>query len=100
MVSFRARVWRHEGPASWWFVSLPRELSRKTRQKHGFDEEGWGRLKVTATVGTRSWDTAIWYDTKRGCYLLPLKAEIRKQAKIAEGQLLSIGLRIATGLEK
>jgi hypothetical protein len=43
----------------------------------GWQEEGWGRLKVSARVGKSTWDTAIWFDTKAQTYLLPLKASIR-----------------------
>ena len=31
------------------------------------------------------WKTAIWFDTKKNTYILPLKAEIRNKEQIAEG---------------
>lgn len=55
------------------------------RSMLGWQEEGWGRLKVRARVGQTSWDTAMWYDTKAQTYLLPLKASVRK----AEGLITS-----------
>ena len=48
-----------------------------------WQEEGWGRLKATAKIGNSQWETAIWFDTKRKTYLLPLKADIRKKENIA-----------------
>ena len=35
-----------------------------------------------AEIGNTKWDTAIWFDTKRKTYLLPIKAEIRKKEKL------------------
>ena len=74
---FRAKVWQHDGPAGWYFVSLPNELAKEIRDALKSEEQGWGRLKATAKIGNSEWKTAIWFDTKHNTYLLPLKAEIR-----------------------
>ena len=57
-------------------------------------EEGWGRLKVTAKIGELKWKTAIWYDTKRNTYLLPLKTEIRKKGKLAVEDRVTVHLSL------
>ncbi len=75
---FKSKLWKHRGPAAWYFVTLPKSTSSQIRKSHGRSEEGWGRLKVAATVGDSSWATAIWFDTKRDRYLLPIKASVRK----------------------
>jgi hypothetical protein len=82
---FDADVWQYKGPAGWWFISLPNTLSEDIRSIFKSEEEGWGRLKVTAQIGNTEWKTAIWYDTKLRCYILPLKAEVRKKEKIELG---------------
>lgn len=38
--------------------------------------------------------SAIWFDTKRNTYLLPLKADIRNKAGIDEGDEVSVELRV------
>jgi hypothetical protein len=76
--AFEAHPWRYSGQAGWYFVSLPASISLEIRSLLGWQEEGWGRLKVRARVGQTAWDTAIWYDTKAQTYLLPLKASVRK----------------------
>ncbi|MBL7713264.1 MAG: DUF1905 domain-containing protein [Chitinophagaceae bacterium] len=53
-------------------------------------EEGWGRLKASAQVGSSTWETAIWFDTKANTYLLPLKTDIRKKEKLATGQTINV----------
>jgi len=79
---FTASVWRYSGQGSWHFISLPYEMAKEIRENLKSEEEGWGRLKVTALIGTTEWRTAIWFDTKLKTYLLPLKAEIRKKENL------------------
>lgn len=86
--SFSAKLWHSE----WYFVSLPEDTSNEIRAFFKSFEEGWGRLKVTAKVGNTEWKTAIWFDTKSGTYLLPIKADIRKKEKLQIDQSLDITL--------
>jgi hypothetical protein len=96
--TFRAKVWKHSGASGWFFVTLPKGLSKKIRATHALSEEGWGRLKAKAKVGSSKWDTAIWYDTRFKSYLLPLKAAIRKREDIVAGQSTRIDLQIQPNL--
>ncbi len=87
---FTAEVWKYDGPAAWYFVSLPLAYTAEIRKFAGKEEEGWGRLKATAKTGTSEWRTAIWYDSKKATYLLPLKAEIRGKNNIQAGDLVEM----------
>lgn len=87
---FTSPVWQHPSPGGWYFVSLPIEFSEEIRQNMKWQEEGWGRLKAKVKIRETSWDTAIWYDTKLGTYILPLKAVIRKKEKIKIGDIFEI----------
>ncbi|MCJ8208124.1 DUF1905 domain-containing protein [Mucilaginibacter sp. RS28] len=91
---FVASLWQYPGPNSWYFVSLPKILSKEIRTTLRSEEEGWGRLKAIAKVGGSEWKTAIWFDTKTGTYSLPLKSEIRKKEALQTGQEVSITLWI------
>ena len=87
---FSAPVWQHPSPGGWYFVSLPIEFSEEIRQNMKWQEEGWGRMKTKSKIRETSWDTAIWYDTKLGTYILPLKVDIRKKEKIKIGDIFEI----------
>ena len=87
---FSAEPWQYGAPGGWHFVSLPKELSAEIRDNFKHEEEGWGRLKATAKVGDSEWKTAIWFDRKMNCYLLPLKAEVRKKENIVAGKITRI----------
>jgi len=87
---FTAEPWQYASPGGWYFVTVPEKLSAEIRNNFKSEEEGWGRLKATAKIGTSEWKTAIWYDSKRNCYLLPLKAEIRKNENLVTGEATKI----------
>lgn len=76
--TFTAKVWYSE----WYFVSLPQDTANEIRQLFKSHEEGWGRLKATAKIGSSEWKTAIWFDTKSQTYLLPVKKDVRTKEKI------------------
>lgn len=92
--SFKARLWKYDGPAGWVFVTLPKALAKKIRVTHGVSEEGWGRLKVDAQIGKSRWATAIWFDTKAQSYLLPLKLDVRKKEKLVIGEVTAVELAL------
>ena len=92
--SFSAIPWQYAGPAGWVFVTIPAPVSTSIRKALKDEEQGWGRLQVTAQTGNTEWKTAIWWDSKANAYLLPLKAEIRKKEKISPEQKLTVNLII------
>lgn len=89
---FKAKPWQYDGPNGWHFISLPFDTANEIRDNFKWDEEGWGRLKVTAKIGESEWRTAIWFGTKQKTYLLPLKAEIRKMEQIKIGKFLTVNI--------
>jgi len=84
LYSFSTPMWRHAG--GWYFLSLPKTSSAEIRQQLGWQEHAWGRMSVRAKIGQLKWNTAICYDSQSACYLLPVKAAIRKEAGLSVGQ--------------
>lgn len=91
---FQAKIWLYTGQGGWHFVSLPQVLAKEIRDCLKSEEEGWGRLKVTAKTASSQWETAIWFDTQQQTYLLPLKAEIRKREKLKAEDVIDVILWI------
>lgn len=87
---FSEKIWRHPSPNGWYFILLPEKTAKEIREMLKSDEEGWGRLKATAEIGISQWKTAIWFDTKKNTYLLPIKAEIRKKENIDAEKLIDV----------
>lgn len=97
MISYQctSRVWQYASPkGGWYFITLPIEVSTEIRDNLKWQEEGWGRLRAKAQINDTEWDTAIWFDTKINCYLLPLKAEIRRKENLKIDDTVSVVIRI------
>ena len=94
---FSAKVFNYSSAADmvgWTIVLLPKELSMEIRDNFKREEQGWGRMRITAKTGNSEWQTAIWFDTKHDTYLLPIKAAIRKKENIAPDQVVKIAIWI------
>lgn len=94
--SFTTSVWQYKstnGPG-WHFVSLPEDYSAEIRNNLRGLEAGWGRMKAKAQINATMWDTSIWFDTKRGVYILALNASIRKSERIKIDDVLEVTIYI------
>ncbi|QIE58050.1 DUF1905 domain-containing protein [Rasiella rasia] len=92
MYEFSAKVWQHTTPGGWYFVTLPQDMSKEIKLYFGKQEEGWGRMKVTALIDNYKWSSAIWFDSKSETYVLPVKAEVRKKFNIDANSEINIKL--------
>jgi hypothetical protein len=93
----RAKLWRYAGAkASWYFFTLPQRVAREIRLVDaGPRRQGFGSLRVEATVGATSWSTSIFPSASHETYLLPVKASVRKAEKLAEGRTVSLQVEVA-----
>jgi hypothetical protein len=87
---FSSKLWQVAESGGWYFVSLPKKLSEEIRINFKTEEEGWGRLRATAQIGNTTWKTAIWFDTKRNLYLLPVKADVRKKENLVIDKTINV----------
>lgn len=85
MHEFKSKVRVYPGAAAWYFVTLPKTIAREIDFEHGHHKAGFGSLRVKVTIGSTSWQTSIFTDTKSNSYMLPLKAEVRKAKEVCRG---------------
>lgn len=90
---FDAEVWEWESKASWYFVTIPREMSDEIGVRFAQRAAGFGSLRVEVTVGPTTWKTSIFPDKTRG-YVLPLKKAVRKAAALDAGDVASVELNV------
>ncbi|WP_067566767.1 DUF1905 domain-containing protein [Nocardia acidivorans] len=91
--AFTGELWVWEGPASWYFTSLPEEVADEIEQEHGHRAAGFGSVRVRVTVGGSKWATSLFPNRKAGTYMLPMKKPVR----VAEG--LDVGDSFQVELE-
>lgn len=86
---FQSRLFRIEGPGGWTFATIPRSHAPPVTA-------GWGRTPVRATVDDHTWNTSVWWDTKRQETLLAIPKRIRGQK--GAGDPVTIELEFDLGL--
>ena len=91
---FSARLWRAPGAAGWHFVALPADLSAQIRTLAGAMMNAFGSLRVKVNIEDATWKTSLFYDTKRNAFLLPVKADVRRKAKIAANAEIDVSVEI------
>jgi hypothetical protein len=93
-IEFEGVVHRWVNNQSIFLVSLPKDLSADIKEMSEGMTNGWGSLKVEATLGPVVWRTSIFPDSKTGQFDLPLKLEVRKKNEIDEGSIIRVELNI------
>ena len=90
---FEAPLWEWGGKGSWHFVTVPEDLSGIIRMRVP-QENGFGSVRVSASINGQKWKTSLFPDAKSGCYFLPVKADIRRLAKVKAGDSIAVGLEV------
>ncbi len=93
-ISFRGQVHRWKSNESFFFVSLPLDISHEIREISRGLTNGFGSLKVEARIGETIWRTSIFPVSKNGAFDLPLKLAIRKQNELVEGSTAAVKLKL------
>jgi hypothetical protein len=92
--TFTAEVWENSGAGAWHFVDLPEDTADDIEERHGATAAGFGSIRVEVTIGSSTWHTSLFPDSKRKTYVLPLKKAVRKAEGLAEGASAAVELRV------
>ncbi len=84
-------IWRGEAAGRWYFVTVPEEQSAEIKAHAFGSPRGFNSVKVEATIGAVTWRTSV-FPLNSGGYLLPIKAEVRKKARLAAGDEVTVTL--------
>jgi hypothetical protein len=92
----KSDVWVYPGPAAWYFISVPEKVTKEIKHNFGALSRGFGSVPVNVTIGKTKWKTSIFPDSKKGLYMLPIKAQVRKKEGIVSGQKINLVIDILT----
>jgi hypothetical protein len=96
VISATSPLWVWNGDSGrWHFLTIPEEAAREVRAQSlsAGPRRGFGSVRVQARVGNVGWRTSI-FPQKSGGYLLPVKAEVRRLAAIAEGEEVTVEIEL------
>lgn len=92
--TFEAKIWRYNSTGGWHFVSMPLEMTAEIQSLYPKEGKEWGRYPIAACIDDVMWQTSMWYDSKHKTFLIPLKADIRHQLHIREGDIVYITIKL------
>ena len=95
-IEFEGEIWFWRGPAPWYFVTVPAELSSDLKGVAGFVTYGWGMIPVRVRLGQTVWETSLF--PKDGRYLVPLKTTVRQAEKLSEHDIVLINLEVLSAV--
>jgi hypothetical protein len=90
--STRLWIWDARKSDTWTFATVPPEHSDELRERGG-PPGGFGSIPVEVTIGDSTWRTSVFPDKESGCFVLPIKAAIRKSEGDSAGDTVDIRLR-------
>lgn len=98
IIEFDGDVWRWDArdDASWFFTSVPPELSAEIREIPR-PHRGFGSVRVRARVGGSEWATSIFPSSDTGTYVLPLKKAVRDAEQLVDGGPVTVRLEVLDG---
>lgn len=91
---FRTEVWLHQGDAAWHFLTVPDDVSDDIEARTADVRRGFGSARVRVTVGSTTWATSVFPDSKRQAYILPVKKEVRRAEGIDAGDEIDVVLEL------
>lgn len=92
---FIAPLWEWEAKASWFFVTVPVEISDEIDARtHGLTNR-FGSVRVRVRIGGNEWMTSLFPDTKQQAYVLPIKKAVRVAESIAPGDEARVRIELA-----
>ena len=80
--------------ASWFFVVLSGDVVGEIHYAAMGRTGGFGSVKVRVTIGVTTWETSLFPHKAVAGFVLPVKAAVRKAEGLAEGDIVSLALRI------
>lgn len=94
---FTTELWRWKAQEGWFFVTLPEDVSAVVRSVPR-PPRGFGSVRVRARVDgpgpTTVWDTSVFPDASSGCYVLPVKKQVRLAHDLDEGDPVDLQLEV------
>lgn len=79
---------------TWYFITLPSDLSDEIDAATIGSQGGWGSVRVTVTIGKTTWKTSLFPDKKAEAFVLPIKALVRKNEGLGDGSVVTVSLTL------
>jgi hypothetical protein len=88
---FENELWRWERrSALYTFISLTEDVEEEVLEVAGGLLNGWGSVRVDATIGITVFRTSVFPSSDTGRYMLPVKKSVCAAERIAVGDTVTV----------
>jgi Domain of unknown function (DUF1905) len=91
-MEFSGKLFYWRGPAPFYFITIPEEMSQDIKAVSKLVTYGWGVIPVRVVIGETEFTTSLF--PKEKCYLVPVKDKVRKAEKLSEGDDITVRLEV------
>ena len=84
------KVWIWPGEAANWFIVYVDEPFVQDIREWSKGKRGFGAVRVRAKIRKTEWESSMFWSKKDSCYMFPLKAQVRKEESILDGDEVEI----------
>jgi hypothetical protein len=91
-MEFTGKLFYWKGPAPFYFVTIPEDMSQDIKAVSKLVTYGWGVIPVRVEIGETVFTTSLF--PKGNLYLVPIKDKVRKAEKLSEGDDVTVRLEI------
>jgi hypothetical protein len=91
-MEFSGKLFYWRGPAPFYFITIPEEMSQDIKAVSKLVTYGWGVIPVRVVIGETEFTTSLF--PKEKCYLVPVKDKVRKAEKLSEGDDVMVRLEV------
>lgn len=89
---FAAQMIEWRGPAPFYFLPVPSDISAEIKELANQLTYGWGVIPLIATIGKTEFSTSLI--PRNGAYLLPIKNAVRLPEKLELNDHIQVSLVI------
>ena len=79
---------------AWHFITIDGAAADEIRAASPGRMAAWGSVYVSVTIGATAWRTSLFPSKNVAGYLLPVKANVRKAERIADGDLVTLRVSV------
>ena len=91
---FQSPLWKYSGEAAWYFITVPFDVADEIDEMAASSKRGFGSVRVEVTVGSSTWRTSLFPDTKAKSFLLPVKKQVRVGENLQPEMPVDVVLRL------
>jgi hypothetical protein len=91
-IEFNGKIWFWQGPAPFYFVTVPAKQCYDLKALSESVTYGWGMIPAKVRIGKTAWKTSLF--PKEGRYIVPIKASVRKAENLEEDDEVIVQLEV------